>query len=215
MTRHRRHLLAALGAASVLALAGCATPAGSAAPPAASDAPPGASLGSLWPAPPEGEVVAQGTVMDVGGDVELCLGAVAESYPPQCGGVPIANWTWDGIDGSESSGDTTWGAYAVQGTYDGEEFAVTQPPIMLALYDPMMPEDPTGGKPGQGDEAALLEIQEELPDLLGEAYLGSYPENGWLYVDVVWDDGSWQDAADDDYGDDTVIIRSAMRPVEG
>ncbi|MGN8551822.1 UNVERIFIED_CONTAM: hypothetical protein OHV15_04450 [Microbacterium sp. SLM126] len=215
MTRHRRHLLVALSAASVLALAGCATPAGSGAPAGALDAPPGASLGSLWPAPPEGDVVAQGTVMDVGGDVELCLGAVAESYPPQCGGIPITNWTWDGIDGSETSGDTTWGAYAVQGTYDGEEFTVTQPPIMLALYDPMMPEDPTGGEPGAGDEETLLAIQEGLPDALDEAYLSSYPENGWLWVDVVWDDGTWQDAADADYGDDTVVIRSALRPVEG
>lgn len=215
MTRHRRLLVAALGAASVLALAGCATPAGSDGASGASDAPPGASLGSLWPAPPEGEVIAQGTVLDLDGDAELCLGAVAESYPPQCSGVPITNWTWDGIEGSETSGTTTWGAYAVQGTYDGEEFTVTQPPIMLALYDPMMPADPTGGKPGQGEEDELLAIQEELPGILHEAYLGSYPENGWLMVDVVWDDGTWQDAADDDYGDDVVLIRSALRPVEG
>jgi hypothetical protein len=215
MTRHRRHLLVALGAASVLALAGCATPAGPGATGSSPDAPPGASLGSLWPAPPEGEVIAQGTVMDVGGDAELCLGAVAESYPPQCSGVPITNWTWDGIEGSETSGDTTWGSYAVQGTYDGEEFTVTQPPIMLALYDPMMPEDPTGGEPGAGDEDTLLAIQEDLPEALDEAYLSSYPENGWLWVDVVWDDGTWQNAADADYGDDVVIIRSAFRPVEG
>ena len=215
MTRHRRPLLVTLGAASVLALAGCATPAGSAAPSSAGDAPVGASLGSLWPAPPEGDVIAQGTVMDVGGEAELCLGPIAESYPPQCSGIPIADWTWEGIDGSESSGDTTWGAYAVQGEYDGEQFTVSQPPVMLALYDPMMQEDPTGGKPGQGDEATLTEIQDELPDILQEAYLGSWVENGWLYIDVVWDDGTWQKAADDDYGDDTVIVRSAMRPVDG
>ena len=215
MTRHRRPLLVTLGAASVLALAGCATPAGSAAPSSAGDAPVGASLGSLWPAPPEGDVIAQGTVMDVGGEAELCLGPIAESYPPQCSGIPIADWTWEGVDGSESSDDTTWGAYAVQGTYDGEQFTVSQPPVMLALYDPMMPDDPTGGEPGQGDEATLAEIQDELPDILQEAYLGSSVENGWLYIDVVWDDGTWQKAADDDYGDDTVIVRSAMRPVDG
>ncbi|GAA1989489.1 hypothetical protein [Microbacterium pumilum] len=213
MTGHRRNLLAlALGAASVIALSGCATPS---AAPAASDAPPGQSLGSLWPAPPEGDVVAQGTVMDVDGTAELCLGAVAESYPPQCSGIPLTNWSWDGVDGSETSGDVTWGTYAVQGTYDGEQFAVTQPPIMLALYDPMPAADPTGGKAGAGDEDELLQIQESLPDILGDAYLSSYPENGWLFVDVVWDDGTWQDAADDDYGDDVVIIRSAMHPVDG
>ncbi|KQZ84175.1 hypothetical protein ASD56_09190 [Microbacterium sp. Root166] len=215
MRHRRRHLLLALGAASVLALSGCATPAGSGAPSSAADAPPGASLGSLSPAPPEGEVIAQGTVMDVAGTVELCLGPIMESYPPQCSGIPVTNWTWDGVDGSETSGDVTWGAYAVQGTYDGDAFSVTQPPIMLALYDPMMIEDPTGGEPGAGDEGTLLAIQEELPDSLGDAYLGSYPDNGWLRVDVVWDDGTWQDAADDDYGDDVVIITPALRPIEG
>ena len=165
--------------------------------------------------PPKGEVVAQGTVMDVAGDVELCLGPVAESYPPQCSGIPISNWEWDAVEGSETSGEVTWGAYAVQGTYDGEEFSVTQPPIMLALYDPMPLPDVTNGEPGEGDEAMLLEIQDELPDILGEAYLGSYPDNGRLWIDVVWDDGTWQDAADDDYGDDVVVIRSALRPVQG
>ena len=76
-------------------LSGCATPPHSGAGGAAG------SLGSLWPAPPEGEVVGQGTVMDVGGEVELCLGAVAESYPPQCSGIPLTDWSWDGVDGCE------------------------------------------------------------------------------------------------------------------
>ncbi|GAA1951903.1 hypothetical protein [Microbacterium deminutum] len=211
MTRHRRHLLAlALGAASVIALSACATPP---ATPAAADAPPGHSLGSLSPAPPEGEVIAQATVMDVDGTVELCLGAVAESYPPQCSGVPIANWSWDGVDGSETSGKATWGTYAVQGTYDGEKFTVTKPPIMLALYDPMPFPDPTGGKAGAGDDATLTGIQDELPGILGDGYLASSPENGWLLVDVVWDDGTWQDAANADYGTGVVAIRSALHPV--
>jgi hypothetical protein len=213
MSRQRRHLLAlAVAAASVLSLAGCATPSLT---PAASDAPPGASLGSLSPAPPDGEVVAQGTVMDVAGAPELCLGAIAESSPPQCSGIPITNWSWDGVEGSETSGDVTWGAYAVQGTYDGEDFTVTQPPIMLALYDPMALPDPTDGQPGAGTEADLLRIQASLPERLDDAYLSSSPENGWLWVDVVWDDGTWQDAADADFGENVVVIRSAIRPVEG
>lgn len=191
-----------------LAVTACATP-------SASDAAPGASLGSLSPAPPEGEVVGVGTVMDVTGAVELCLGPVAESYPPQCSGVPLEGWTWNAVDGAETSGETTWGAYAVQGTYDGETMSVTQPPVMLALYDPMMIEDPTGGEPGSTDEATLLGIQEELPSALGDAYLGSTPQDGRLWVDVVWDDGTWQRAADDDYGADVVVIRSALREAAG
>ena len=101
----------------------------------------------------------------------------------------------------------------MQGAYDGEAFSVTQPPIMLALYDPMPFPDPTDGEPGTTDDATLAEIQEELPELLGADHLSSYAENGYVWVDVVWDDGTLQDAADADYGDGVVVIRSAMRPV--
>jgi hypothetical protein len=209
MTRHRRLRAAGLAAASALLLVGCATaPAGSA------DSP--APLGSVWPAPPTSEVIVQGTVFEIEGTLDLCLGAIMESYPPQCGGakIPITGWDWNAIEGWETASDVTWGAYAVQGTYDGETMEVTQPPIMLALYDPMMDADPTGDEPGNGDEAELAALQEELPERLGDAYLSSYPENGWLWVDVVWDDGTWQDAADAEFGDDVVIIRSAMRTLE-
>ncbi|HEY9309976.1 MAG TPA: hypothetical protein VIP82_19420 [Microbacterium sp.] len=177
--------------------------------------PPPAALGAITPVLPEGEVAATGTVLDAAGDVQLCLGPVAESYPPQCTGIPLEGWSWDGVEGAESSGDVTWGAYAVRGTYDGTSFTVTQAPILLALYDPIRSEDPTGGKPGAGSEATLAAIQEELPERLGDAYLSSSPQDGWLWVDVVWDDGSWQDAANAEYGDDTVIIRSAMTPTGG
>lgn len=208
-----RGLRRPLGIAATAVFVGLVAVACASADPAST--PPPAALGAITPVPPEGEVAATGTVLDAAGDVQLCLGPVAESYPPQCTGLPLEGWSWDGVEGAESSGDVTWGAYAVRGTYDGTSFTVTQPPIQLALYDPIRPEDPTGGKPGAGDEATLADIQEELPERLGDAYLSSSPQDGWLWVDVVWDDGSWQDAANAEYGDDTVIIRSAMTPTGG
>jgi len=204
---HRRHRapLAVWAGIAVLALAGCATPGtGTAGGVPAADA---------TPAPPSGDVIAQGTVMDVDGTVELCLGPVAESYPPQCSGIPLVGWTWEGIDGYETSGDVTWGAYAVQGTYDGSAFTTTAPPVMLALYDPMAPEDPTGGEPGAATDEEIATIQDELPDALGDAYLSSYPSDGWLRVQVVWDDGTYQGALDDLYGPDRVVVISALREV--
>lgn len=39
------------------------------------------------------------------------------------------------------------------------------------------------------------------------------PVEGRLVVDVVWDDGTLQQAADDDYGSDVIVIRSAIREV--
>ncbi|WP_405467822.1 hypothetical protein [Microbacterium sp. Ld4] len=206
-----RHLAAGLLLGAALLLTSCATPA---APGSAPDAPVGSALGSLWPGPPSGEVVAQGMVLDTGDSPELCLGAVAESAPTQCSGIPLEGWTWEGVDGAETMSGQTWGSYAVQGTYDGETFTVTQPPVLLALYDPMKPADPTGGKTGSGTAEELQTISDTLPDALAESYLGSYTDDrGWLWVDVVWDDGTFQDAADADFGDGKVVVNSALRAV--
>lgn len=206
MNRRRLAAAVALGAAACLSLSACAsaTSPGSA---------PGSALGAVSPGLPSGEVIGQGTVLDDGSGAELCLGPVAESAPPQCAGIPLEGWSWDGLDGAETSGSSTWGTYAVQGTYDGESFTVTQPPVMLALFDPMAPADPTGGKKGAGTESELLALQEELPERLGDAYFSSYPADGWMWVDVLWDDGTWQDAADGEFGERTVIIRSALREI--
>ncbi|MCT9820021.1 hypothetical protein N3K63_06920 [Microbacterium sp. W1N] len=209
MTRSAAHrvVLAATGALLLIGSAGCASG------PAARE--PGAAPGltTATPGLPEGEVTAQGTVLDDGDGAQLCLGPVAESFPPQCQGLPLAAWEWDGLDGSETAAGVTWGSYAVQGTYDGETFTITQPPVMLALYDPMVPDDPTGGEPGPADEATLLRVQEEVHADLGAAALSSWPQNGRLWVQVVWDDGILQDAADGAYGDDVVVIQSALREV--
>ena len=56
----------------------------------------------------------------------LCLGGMLMSLPPQCGDVPIANWDWAAVEGAESSAGTTWGAYHVVGSYDGDTFTVTE-----------------------------------------------------------------------------------------
>jgi len=55
---------------------------------------------------------------------ELCLGSLADSFPPQCGGLPIPNWRWNQVEGEESRIGTTWGAFHLVGTYDGASFTV-------------------------------------------------------------------------------------------
>ena len=217
MSRMRIHaVVAAASLVGLLALSACASGPGSAPPTSDSTSEP--ALATAVPAPPVGEVRGTGTVMDVAGTIELCLGAVAESYPPQCSGVPIVGWSWDGVDGSESSGDVRWGAYAVTGTYDGRTFTMTQPPLLLALYDPIASDDPVGGEPGAIPESELIAIQDGLPAVLGDdgsQYLGSFPEKGRLWVDVVWDDGTLQSAAAEDYGADVVVFRSALHEISG
>jgi hypothetical protein len=55
---------------------------------------------------------------------ELCLGFVGDSFPPQCGGLPIPNWRWTQVQGEESRIGTTWGAYHLVGTYVGASFTL-------------------------------------------------------------------------------------------
>lgn len=197
--------------AALLVLSGCSTDAGSS--PAPTSSPAGLAATAPFVAPPEGPVTATGMVIDAAGDVEFCLGGVMESYPPQCVGVPVDGWMWDQVEGSESSGEVRWGSYAARGTYDGERFMLTDPPILLALYDPMPIEDPTRGVDGTTDAHDLSLVQDEVFAWLGADALTAWPERGYVWVQVVWDDGTLQDAVDDAYGEGVVIITSALQSI--
>jgi hypothetical protein len=107
---------------------------------------------------------ASGIVLEAAGEhgPELCLGALLTSLPPQCSGVPIANWDWNAVEGEMARSGTTWGDYHVVGTYDGEVFTVTEvgPPAYpgkedIYRYETPCPE-PEGGwvvpDPGQNTQ---------------------------------------------------------------
>ena len=63
---------------------------------------------------------------------ELCLDGARMLLSVQCGGMPIANWDWDAVEGEESAAGTTWGSYHVVGTVEGGVFTVTE----VGPYDP-------------------------------------------------------------------------------
>lgn len=72
---------------------------------------------------------------------QLCIGAIMESYPPQCEGPDLVGWSWDAVSGWQSASGRTWGRYRVVGTWDGERLTVTEPP---APADPAaMPDEPS------------------------------------------------------------------------
>jgi hypothetical protein len=180
---------------------------------------PGGS-GAGVPEPPTAVPAADGdvrsrnlvTVMDkdVGDElVELCLGPVAESYPPQCGGPPITNWDWDSLDGIfEQQGDVRWGSYAVTGTWDGEAFTVSEA-IPAALYDPMPEEPPVYPEPSRDyTDDELAGFAEELMGVPGVQ--GAYGADGHVLVDVIYDDGTYQDYVDAAYGDGVVVVSPAL-----
>lgn len=47
-------------------------------------------------------------VLDLGTGPEFCVGSVATSLPPQCGGPELVGWTWP-KHGVERRTGTTWG----------------------------------------------------------------------------------------------------------
>ena len=174
---------------------------------------PGSSPGSSMPteipaAPGMVHTNGLGTVMDKG-DPELCLGAVAESWPPQCGGPPIDGWDWADHHGVfERQQQVRWGQFAVTGTWDGTRFGYHDA-IPAALYDAMPGETVSYPAPAVEHTAAELEdIAGEVGDLPGAQ--GAYVDAGHVLVDVVYDDGSLQSWADRAYGKGVVVVRSAL-----
>ena len=154
------------------------------------------------------------TVMDTGSP-ELCLGAVAESYPPQCRGIPLVGWSWRDHDGAfERAGDVRWGLFAVTGTFDGTTLTVRDA-VPAAVYDPgPLPREPTlcedvaAADCDGPTEQRIAEIGDELTSLPG--MLTIVPSRFAVRADVVFDDGALQAWADEAYGDGVVVIGSAL-----
>ncbi|MGH3348882.1 MAG: hypothetical protein ACRDO4_18030 [Nocardioides sp.] len=87
------------------------------------------------------------TVLDDGDGAELCVGGVAESLPPQCGGPPITNWDWAEHQGDhEEAAGVRWGEFHLVGTFDGERFTASQV-TPADEFDPPVEEDPISGTP--------------------------------------------------------------------
>ena len=130
---------------------------------------------------------ANATVIDDGAGPELCLGGVAESLPPQCGGMPIIGWHWADVDGEQTQSGVTWGDYHVVGTYDGSSFTVES-------VGPIAPVEPEGSDPfetpcpepeggwtdmdpsvtNDDDRIAAMRVAEDFPEFAGIwiSYLG-------------------------------------------
>jgi hypothetical protein len=206
---------------TLLALAACGTDSGArAADPAGDPTASGPASGMPAEIPAAaGTVSTRGlaTVMDTGSP-ELCLGAVAESYPPQCRGIPLAGWSWGDHHGVfETSGDVRWGPFAVTGTFDGTTFTV-HGAIPGALYDPVAQpptEPPCEDQPNADcdgpSEQRIAEIQDELQALPGVLTIDA--TRYVVHADVVFDDGSLQAWADGAYGAGVVEISSALVPL--
>lgn len=197
---------ALLALAAVLLVAACGTADGSTANDPGGDPRPTAIPAAPGPVSTRNIV----TVMDSDGSPELCLGPVAESWPPQCGGPTIEGWDWSEHQGAyEKSMAIRWGQFLVTGDWDGTRFTYRSA-IAAAVYDPMAQPEPTYPSPAvQHSRPELEQIASEVgKDLPGAQ--GAYVHDGQVLADVVYDDGSLQAWVDQTYGENVVVLTSML-----
>jgi hypothetical protein len=166
-------LVAAAAVLLVGSLAACSNEADRAIDAAASDSPatPVSSPTAVPKASGDVRTRIPTMVLDDGDGAELCLGGVAESFPPQCGGPRLIGWDWSEHPEHETARGVRWGEFAVQGTFDGT--AITPSLVTPAAADDTepMPEKPR-----------LVTPCEE-------------PEGGWQVVDPALTTPESMDAA--------------------
>ncbi|MGH3485612.1 MAG: hypothetical protein ACRDPQ_20535 [Nocardioidaceae bacterium] len=146
---------------------------------------------------------------------QLCS-AVAESYPPQCGGPDIEGWDWSVVD-HESARGTSWGAYDVTGTFDDGVFTLTEPPAAPTPPDA----DDDFGCPEPCDPATdhtpreLRQIADQIAaDLPDVQSVWSDPRAGTVGVTVwVAYESLWQQLAAE-HGADVIDLDGVLQPID-
>ncbi|NYE20408.1 hypothetical protein [Microbacterium immunditiarum] len=147
----RPAVLGAVAVVAALALAGCATPRAGSVPPGGSGPDSAALVTTKHPV----------TVLDDGDGAELCLGAMAASYPPQCGGPSLVGWDWSRYVGEfEDAAGVRWGSFILTGTYDADADAFT--PIEVA-----------SGADYEWPQVDMTDFASPCPD----------PDGGWRVLD--------------------------------
>ncbi|WP_205323625.1 hypothetical protein [Glycomyces sp. YM15] len=160
--------------------------------------------------------VLQGVERDA---AELC-GAVAESYPPQCGGLPVSGWDWDAVEHEEAQG-VRWGSYLVTGTFDGKAFVLTEDPVPteeidMADYPELQYQEPEIGDPAEDLSAAELqaiadEIIAEFPRYVNGGWADD--QNGVAMIDTLLVTPELEAFAAERYPEDTVVFAPMLKPV--
>lgn len=157
-------------------------------------------------------VTASGMVLEDADGPRLCAGMIADSLPPQCTGPAIVGWDWDAVEGEAAAAGTTWGEYRMQGTWDGDAFTPDRPavqrPVPPATGDPSAPVPTRAPDPAcDASEARLPHLQDAVPDIVSVLLDLS---DDCVIVQVLYDDGTLQDAVDARFGTDAFEITSTF-----
>jgi hypothetical protein len=149
--------------------------------------------------------------MDIGTGPELCLGPIAESYPPQCSGPAVDGWRWSEVAPDfERQGPVRWGSFAVTGTWDGTTFTLREA-VPGASYDAAVEEPAALPEPSRGLRPSELEdVAAEIATTLPDVQSSYADQSGHVLVDVLYDDGTLQDWADTTYGEGVVVVTGAL-----
>lgn len=204
--------------AAVLALAACGQGAGDSQEPGGG-APPGEGTTGA-----AGSVVYRGALtvlQDAEGEAPELCGAVAESYPPQCGGLPVSGWDWDAVEHEEASG-VRWGSYLVTGSFDGESLVLTEDPVPtaevdLADYPELQYSEPEIGEPAE--DLSVEELQAIADELVARFPVYVYggwadEQNGVALVDTLLVTPELEAYAKEHFPENAVAFSQMLKPVE-
>ncbi len=76
-------------------------------------------------------------VLDDGTAAKLCLGAIMESFPPQCSGPTLIGWDWNATPSEyEEASGVRWGDYWVGGVYNAHADTFTVEKVERSHHGP-------------------------------------------------------------------------------
>ena len=147
---------------------------------------------------------------------QLCLGGVMESYPPQCDGPDLVGWDWAEVEGAESASGTTWGSYAVTGTWADGRLTVIKAESPETVEEPagdqnfMTPCEPPAGGWAVVDPATATDeaMQRALADAAREPdYAGAWVDQS---INPASDAGTPAVEAEAALNDPTKLVLNVM-----
>jgi hypothetical protein len=147
-------------------------------------------------------------------------GAVAQSYPPQGGGLDVAGWDWEAVEHEEAEG-TLWGTYLVTGTFDGAALVLTEEPVPageidMADYPHLQQTEPPAPEPAEElTDEELQGIVDDLAERFPALVNGGMPdaEGGVARIDATLVTPELESYATEQYPEGTVVFASMLQQV--
>ncbi|WP_434811229.1 hypothetical protein [Microbacterium sp. bgisy189] len=146
-------------------------------------------------------------VLDDGDGAEACLGGVAYSLPPQCGGPKLTEWDWQSWVGSfEEANGVRWGSFVITGHYDIDAGTIAPTDVVRAedATQPTSPPEVDLGTPCREPEGGWRVVDESLTTAssMDAAIQRAMALDGYS---LVWLDQSPNPSADDPEPDESTM----------